>query len=163
VQAPDITGAAAPDKTDPVARQATRFPDPVVALTSEQHAFLRTCPNAVLAVNDPGGHPLVASMIFHWDGTCFRVPGRDSTARVANIDRDPRVSLLIDDPSAGTWVAVTGVASLVYGDQVEADIRLILAKYHDEAEAARRWDSMRSTGGQMAIWVRPTRFVWRGP
>lgn len=161
-QAPDITGAAAPDTADPVARQATRPPDPVVALTSEQHAFLTNGTRAVLAVNDPGGHPLVASAPFHWDGSIIRLPARDATARVADIDRDPRVSLLIDDPASDAWVAVGGMASLVYGAEVEPDIQLILAKYHDEAEAARRWDEMRSAGDQMAIRVRPTRFVWRG-
>lgn len=140
---------------------STVSPDPVAALTPEQHAFLTNGTRAALAVNDPGGHPLVAFTTFHWDGSLIRLPARDSTARTIDIDRDPRVSLLIDDPGSDAWVAVAGVASLVYGDQVEPAVRLILAKYHDEADAALRSEEMRKTGDQIAIHVRPTRFIWR--
>lgn len=140
---------------------STVAPDPVAALTPEQHAFLTNGTRAALAANDPGGHPLVAFTTFHWDGSVIRLPARDSTARTIDIDRDPRVSLLIDDPGSDAWVAVAGVASLVYGDQVEPSVRLILAKYHDEADAALRWEDMRRTGDQIAIHVRPTRFIWR--
>ena len=144
-----------------VASSDAVLPNPVAALTPEQHTFLAQGTRAALAVNDPGGHPLVAFTIFRWDGAVIRLPARDSTARTVDIDRDPRVSLLIDDPTSDAWVAVAGVASLVYGAQVEPEIRLILAKYHDEAGVARHWEEMRSAGDQLVIHVRPTRFVWR--
>jgi hypothetical protein len=148
--------------TMPHAVRPTTTADPIASLTREQHDFLAAGTRAALAVNDPGGHPLIASTIFHWDGSEVRLPARDSTARTADIDRDARVSLLIDKPGTEAWVAIAGLASLVYGEQVEADIRLILAKYHDEAELERRWQEMRSSGDLLAIRVRPVRFVWRG-
>ncbi len=135
--------------------------DAVAALTPEQHAFLRNAPKAALAVNDPAGPPLLAYSIFHWDGDLIRVPARDFTARTNNIDLDRRVGLLVDDPASEAWVAMNGLASLVYGDQVEPEMRLILAKYHDEDEANRRWNELSATGDQIVIRIRPTRFVWR--
>jgi hypothetical protein len=144
-----------------VAPAPVSTPDPVTALTPLQHAFLAGGTKATLAVNDPGGHPLLASSIYHWDGALIRVPARDFTARTTGVDRDPRVSLLIDDPASDAWVAVTGIASLVYGDQVETELRLILGKYHDGDDVAGRWDALKATGDQLVILVRPTRFVWR--
>jgi hypothetical protein len=150
------------DTTSQAVRPTVSPADPVVRLTREQHDFLAAGIRAALAVNDPGGHPLIASTMFHWDGSVVRLPARDSTARTADVDRDPRVSLLIDRPGTDAWVAIAGLASLVYGEQVEPDIRVILAKYHDAGELERRWQEMRSSGDQLVIRVRPIRFVWRG-
>jgi PPOX class probable F420-dependent enzyme len=136
-------------------------PDPVAGLTAEQQAFLRDGATATLAVNDPGGHPLLASTTYHWDGAVVRLPARDFTARTANVDRDPRVSLLIEEQASGRWVAVSGTATLIYGDLVEPEMRRILAKYHGPEESARRWEGLRASGDQLVIVVRPTRFVWR--
>lgn len=152
---PPVVAGTAP------ASEPTSVPDPVGALTPTQHAFLAGGTTAALAVNDPGGPPLLASSMYHWDGAVVRVPARDFTARTIDIDRDPRVSLLIEDPTSDAWVAISGIASLVYGHQVEPEMRLILGKYHDQAEATIRWESMRSSGDQLVIVVRPTRFVWR--
>jgi hypothetical protein len=59
-------------------------------------------------------------------------------------------------------VAITGEASIVYGDEAKSDTRLILAKYYpDDDEAIRRWEEMAASGDRIAIRVRPTRFVWR--
>jgi hypothetical protein len=159
---PDANDVAATRTSTLAAPANIAPPDPIASLTAEQHAFLTNGTRAALAVNDPAGHPLVAFTMFHWDGALIRLPGRDGTARTANVDRDPRVSVLVGDPASEAWVAIGGLATLVYGDQVEPDIRLVLAKYHDDAEATRRWGQMRSTGDQLVIHVRPTRFVWRG-
>ena len=135
--------------------------DPVAALTPEQHAFLMGGTKAALAVNDPAGPPLLAFSIYHWDGSLLQLPARDFSARTIDIDRDQRVGVLIDDAGSDAWVAINGIATLVYGDQVEPDMRLILSKYHEADEVTRRWDELRSTGDQLVIRIRPTRFVWR--
>jgi len=158
------TPPTAPPTTTVVATTmppAVALPDPAATLTPQQHAILMSGTRAALAVNDPLGHPLLAFSMFHWDGSVIRLPARDSTARTTNIDRDPRVSLLIDDPTSEGWVAVSGIASLLYGDRVDQEMALILAKYHDPNEVSRRWEELRSTGDQLVILVRPTRFVWR--
>ena len=81
----------------------TAAPDPTLTLTPEQHDFLATGATATLAVNDPSGAPQLTSSMYHWDGSTLRLPGKMFTARATNIDRDPRVSVLIEDAASGAW------------------------------------------------------------
>lgn len=152
--------AVAPDVPVSERPTLTTRPDPVATLTPDQHAFLVRGARAALAVNDPGGHPLLAPSFYHWDGAVIRLPARDNSARTVDIDRDPKVALLIYAPASEAWVAINGVASLVYGEHVEPEMRLILSKYHEPDAVTARWEHMRATGDQLAIRIRPTRFVW---
>ena len=154
------SGGEKPEATRSVASPAV-VQDPVAALTPEQHTFLGNAGKATLAVNDPSGHPLLAPSIYHWDGALIRLPARDFTARTFAIDRDPKVGILIDDPASGAWVAIQAIATLVYGEAVEQDMRLIRAKY-DESEATTSGLELSPVStDQLVIRLRPTRFVWR--
>ena len=135
--------------------------DPVEALTSTQHELLAGAAMATMAVNDPSGPPHLTDSMFHWDGMLLRLPAQLFTARATNVDRDPRVSLLVHGANAQSWVTITGTASLVHGDQAEVETRLILAKYVAGDEVERRWAELASDGDRIVIQVRPTRFVWR--
>ena len=135
--------------------------DPVLTLTPAQHEFLGNGSKATLAVNDPAGSPHQTASMYHWDGDAIRLPAGMFTARTMLVDRDPRVSLLVEDPASDAWLALTGVASLAYGPQVEVEMMTLLSKYLDAEAAARRWEEMRSSGDQAVILVRPTRIVWR--
>ncbi len=150
--APPIVAAASPP---PVAL------DPVLALTPDQHDFLAGMPKIALAVNDPAGAPHITTSIYRWDGTTLHLPAQQFTLRASNVERDPRVSLLVEDAASEASVAVTGVAAVLYGDQVEAEMLLLLAKYLAEDDVVRRWEEMRASADRMIIQVRPTRFVWR--
>ena len=99
--------------------------------------------------------------MYHWDGATIRLPGRMFTARATNIDRDPRVSLLIEGAASGAWLAVTGVASMVHGDEATDELALLLSKYLEPDAAGDRLQEMCSSGDQMVIRVHPTRLVWR--
>jgi nitroimidazol reductase NimA-like FMN-containing flavoprotein (pyridoxamine 5'-phosphate oxidase superfamily) len=136
-------------------------PAPTVTLTPRQDEFLTRALTAVLGINDPAGAPHLTSSIFHWDGTTVRLPSELLGARAARIDGDPRVSVLVKDESSEAWVAMTGLASVVSGDAVEAEMLTILGKYVAEDEAEQTWTEMRSSGERVVIGVRPTRFVWR--
>ena len=83
------------------------------------------------------------------------------SARVAWIDSDPRVSVLIEDATSGGWVAMTGVATVVSGEAVEPEMLTILGKYLSDDDAARRWAEMRPDGDRVVIRVRPIHLVWR--
>ena len=139
----------------------TAVPDPTLTMTPEQHDFLATGATATLAVNDPSGAPHLTSSMYHWDGSTLRLPGQLFTARATNIDRDPRVSLLIENAASGAWLAVTGVASMVHGDEADDELTLLLSKYLEPDAVEDRLQEMRSSGDQMVIRVRPTRLVWR--
>lgn len=163
VSAPATHVATAPElKTAPeVALPRPVARDPVADLTPEQHAFLGEGTSLVIAANDPAGAPHLTAAPYAWDGTVFRVPGRMSSARAIAIDRDPRVSLLIDGAGSEAWVAVTGLASLGPIDEVGSEMLDILAATLGPAAAADRWQEMRAMGDAIVIHVRPTRFVWR--
>jgi general stress protein 26 len=135
--------------------------DPVASLTPEQDDFLATGAQAIMAVNDPSGAPHLTSSMYHWDGQLLRLPGRLSSARAIDIDRDPRVSVLVEDRDTEAWVAITGTASLSSLDTVEVEMLQILTRYFEPDVAERRWDEMRRSGDQIVIHVRPVRFVWR--
>lgn len=155
---PDVP---APPVTPAVASAQPALRDPVADLTAEQLAFLGEGTSLVIAANDPAGAPHLTSSPYHWDGTLFRVPGRLSSARAIAIDRDPRVSLLIDDAGSEAWVAVTGLATLGPIDQVETEMLAILEMSLGPEAAAARWEEMAALGDAIVIHVRPTRFIWR--
>lgn len=104
-------------------------PGPVIPLTPEREAFLRTARSGVLAVNDPGRPPHVSRVVVTWIDEVFTMPTRMFSARANAIDRDPQVSLLVEDPEAGggRWVAVDGIAALD-PDPMSADHAVIIVR-----------------------------------
>jgi hypothetical protein len=147
------------DTTIPAARPQP-MPDPVPLLSPHQHELLELGSTAILGANDESGSPHLTSSIFSWDRTYLRLPSELFAARVARVDADPRVSVLVE-LGLDTWVAVTGIATIVSGEGVEAEMLTILRKHQTEEEAVRLWTEMRSSGERVVIRVRPTRFVWR--
>ena len=135
-------------------------PDPASLLSPHQHEMLEHGTTAILGVNDGSGAPHLTSSTFHWDRTVLRLPSELFVARVARIDADPNVSVLVE-LGAEAWVAVTGIAEIISGDGVEAEMLTILRKGLTDDDAARQWSAMRSTGDRVVIRIRPTRFVWR--
>jgi hypothetical protein len=134
--------------------------DPASLLSPRQHELLERGSTAILGVNDGSGAPHLTSSTFHWDRMVLRLPSELFAARVARIDADPRVSVLAE-LGPDSWVAMTGVAAIVSGDDVQAEMLTILRKYMSDDEADRHWMEMRSSGDRVVIRVRPTGFVWR--
>jgi hypothetical protein len=134
--------------------------DVVAALTPDQHDFLTRGTRAVFAVNDPKGAPHLSASPCHWDGEILRLPSQMFAARAAHVDRDPRVTIFIEDRSSGAWVTVTGMASIVYGEAVETEVATVIG--HDQGGAAAvDWAELRTIGDAVVIRVRPSRFLWR--
>ena len=139
----DATARAMPDRVpapDPIADQIAKpdpgephTPDPVERLTADHHAFLAASVSATLAINSPSGPPHLGTCHLAWDGTRFRMPSQLVGARATLVERDPRVSLLIEEHDTGSWVMVAGLATL--NDAHSSDDTVVIA-------------------------VRPTRFVW---
>ena len=134
--------------------------DPVAALSDRQLAFLAGMTKAVLAVNDPSGGPQVTMSRCHWDGTAFHLPAQQFTLRAANVERDPRVSLFVQDPGSGTAVAISGLATMIYGERVGELMRPILSAEVGAAHVERRWDELAASADRAIIEVIPNRFVW---
>lgn len=156
---PSPRAVSSPPASSP-ASPANVVRDPVAALSDEQLAFLAGMTKAVLAVNDPSGGPQITSSRCHWDGAAFHLPAQQFTLRASNVERDPRVSLFVQDPESRTAVAISGRATMIYGERVAELMRPILLAEVGAAEVERRWDEVAATADRAVIEVIPSRFVW---
>ena len=94
---------------------------------------------ARLATLQPDGSPHLVPVTFAVDGDAlaFAVDAKPKTTqrlqRLRNIERDPRVSLLVDeyadDWSSLWWVRADGAAERVEGDVAQRWVRRLQAKY----------------------------------
>jgi Pyridoxamine 5'-phosphate oxidase len=50
-----------------------------------------------VATTGPGGHPLNGALWFVWDGTALWLNSPTCSQRWSELDRDPRVGVLVDD------------------------------------------------------------------
>jgi PPOX class probable F420-dependent enzyme len=130
--------------------------------TPERQAeFLATTPNVTVATIRPDGLPQLTPNWFLWTGSTFLISTAASTVKMRNLRRDPRIVLCVDDVASGDYVQVTGVASLVEGDEAVREPTLaICRKYMAEDTLEAHWQSLLATGPQAIIEVRPDRFQW---
>jgi PPOX class probable F420-dependent enzyme len=127
----------------------------------ELHSFLDRQRNAILATTRADGSPQVSPTWYHWDRSTVRISAPGWTKKVANIRRDPRVSVCIDDQVSGSYAAVFGRAELIEGDAVAELTWPILLKYLHPDEADVRWRRINADADRVLIRVEPRRIVWR--
>lgn len=80
-----------------------------IAMTEdERDAFLRTQPVCRVATVGADGRPHASALWFVWDGTALWLNSLTRSQRWVDLDRDPRVSVIIDD--GGTdFMALRGI------------------------------------------------------
>jgi uncharacterized pyridoxamine 5'-phosphate oxidase family protein len=83
-------------------------------IESHRRAFLVTRTGS----GAPTAHPMT---LIPYDGTIYFNTYRKS-AKVRNIDRDPRMACLATSPDNGAWVAVQGLAEVVPAAQLPAGV-----------------------------------------
>jgi hypothetical protein len=138
--------------------QAPSFP----ALTPAQEALLASAVPAALATIQLGSAPQLTASPFHWDGRVFRISALDWTARTQNIQIDPRVSLLIADPTGDLSLSVTGSAAIVAGPSARDETLPILRKEAvNESEVSAQWTALNANGDRVVIVVVPERMLWK--
>src|ERR1700722_18534615 len=96
--------------------------------------FLDQPRNAIVATIRPNGIPQLSPIWFLWRTDRFVLSAGVSTAKAANLRRDPRISLCIDDEPGARYLTATGHVSQV--DEVgrrEHALELI-AKYKPAEE-----------------------------
>ena len=137
-----------------------------------QAEFLKTMPNAVLATNRLRGGPQVTPNWYLWTGESFLISTAAWTAKVRNVLRDPNVSLCIDDPVSGDYVAIYGHASWSprrpVGEAARADGAAaqgptleLIRKYRAEPDVIPHWDRINADNDRVIIAVDPERVLWR--
>jgi hypothetical protein len=132
-----------------------------VGLSERQDEFLANATIAVLGSNDVARAPHLTASRFHWDGTLVRVPSDLFAARVARVEADPRVSLLVMDADPEAWVAIEGMAAVASGEAVEGGMMLILRKYMADEAADRAWTELLMSENPVVMEIRPSRYLWR--
>ncbi|HEY3505197.1 MAG TPA: PPOX class F420-dependent oxidoreductase [Actinocatenispora sp.] len=96
--------------------------------TPDVEALLARPLHAVVGLNRPDRPPQLTVVWFDWDGSTFRFSTTRSRAKYANLRRDPRLSLLVDDPVGNTYVVAYGRARVEPDGHAELSRRLF-ARY----------------------------------
>jgi PPOX class probable F420-dependent enzyme len=109
---------------------------------------------AILAVNRAEHAPHLTVVWFHWDGEAFLISTLKDRAKVGHIRRDPRVTLLVNDPEGNWYLTAHGCAELLGSGNRELTQNLF-AKYvpgNDPTAASRDVN-------RVVIRIRPERIV----
>jgi nitroimidazol reductase NimA-like FMN-containing flavoprotein (pyridoxamine 5'-phosphate oxidase superfamily) len=69
----------------------------IAMMASERDAFLREQPVCRVATAGPGGYPHVSALWFVWDGDTLWLNSLVRSQRWADLSRDPRLSVIVDD------------------------------------------------------------------
>lgn len=126
-----------------------------------QTELLLTMPNAVLATNRRRGGPQVTPNWYLWTGDALHISTAAWTAKVRNIRRDPEVSVCIDDPVSGDYVAIYGRASVIEGPAAREPTLELIRKYRAEPDVVPHWDRINAANDRVVIVVHPERVIWR--
>jgi len=132
-----------------------------MALTDAQRAFLEEKHFAVLGTLNPSGSPHLTVMWYLLDGDEVLFNTAAGRVKESNLERDPRVSLLVYDDDGYRFVRIDGNVTTVTDQKVaQADIRRLAQRYYaDEARVERA--VRESFGKQTRITYRlPTRRVY---
>lgn len=95
----------------------------MASTASPIEAFLAEPRTVVLAGIRKDGRPHVSPNWFYWDGEKFYVSTTRTRVKYKIFSRDPRVELLIDDPTANRYVQLSGTV------EIREDIKPELARF----------------------------------
>jgi len=80
-----------------------------IAMTEdERDTFLRTQPVCRVATVGADGRPHASALWFVWDGTALWLNSLTRSQRWVDVDRDPRISVIIDD-GGSDFMALRGI------------------------------------------------------
>jgi PPOX class probable F420-dependent enzyme len=130
-------------------------------LTREEiDAFLAERHTLVIATLRRDGWPQMTTVWYRWDGEAFWISTNRDRAKYRNIERDPRVTVLVDAPPRETSVAAYGRAEIVAeGDDAYEGALAIVVRYVDDAPA---YLDERKNDPRVLIRIRPDRIVsWK--
>jgi PPOX class probable F420-dependent enzyme len=131
---------------------------------SEARAFLLERPRtAKFASVRADGRPHVAPIWFDLDGDALVFTTWHTTVKAANIRRDPRVSLCVDDDAPPfAFVLIEGIATL---SEDRAELRrwaTRIAGRYMGAELADSYGQRNGVAGELLVRVAPTKMVGQG-
>jgi PPOX class probable F420-dependent enzyme len=130
----------------------------VAALTrTEIEAFLAEPHTLVLATISRNGAPQLSTVWFRWDGEAFWISTNRDRAKYRNLARDPRVTVLVDDPHRETSVAGYGRAEFAaFHDDAYEGALAIVSRYVEDGPA---YLAERAGESRVLIRIQPERLV----
>lgn len=131
-------------------------------LNPSQQAFLETQPHAILATIRGDGSPQVSPVWFRWQHPRVLMSSMAHTAKIANVRRDPRVVVCIDDPDRGAYVSIAGTCELIEGRQADEMTYELIGKYHQGRDADDYWETVRDQGDWVVVALAGDRWIWHG-
>jgi len=129
-----------------------------MALTKEEiEQFLSERRNAVLGTIRKDGSPQLNPMWFHWTGEVFYISTTKTRFKYAHLQRDPRVTLCIDEATGFKSVIVEGRAEIVEKD-IWGPTQKIIEKYVAADQREARLARLR-TEPRVLIIVHPQKWI----
>jgi PPOX class probable F420-dependent enzyme len=123
-------------------------------------AFLDERHTLVIATLRRSGWPQMTTVWYRWDGEAFWISTNRNRAKFRNIERDDRVTVLVDAPPRETSVAGSGRAKVIALDDDAYDGSLrIVGRYVDDPAA---YLAERSGEPRALIRIKPAELVsWK--
>lgn len=128
--------------------------------TEQMRRILSQARNAVVALNRTGKAPHLSVVWFVWDSEYFRFSTTTDRVKYGLLQRNPAISLLVDDLNLG-YVAAYGHAVVLKEGFADA-ARPIAEKYM--SDNIERGMAMLTTPGRVLVELRPEHVTirWRG-
>jgi hypothetical protein len=157
------TPAPAPTARPALPLPAASAPAPTTPFTpsAADLAVFEALSAGILATSQTGAAPPTGIVRFAWDGSAFRIPGRDATARIASLQRDPFASLTLIDPATGEALLISGRVRLVHGTDGRDGAAEVLAACGVELPDG--WDRPDARGLPILVVLTPQRCFRRSP
>ena len=129
-----------------------------MALASAQiDDFLEDRHTIILATLKRDGTPQLSTTWYRWDGEAFWISTNRDRAKFKNLSRDPRVTVLVDDPPAEAAVVGYGRAEFAAYDEAAYEGALaIVRRYVDDPEG---YLGDREGAPRVLIRIKPDRLV----
>ncbi|MGE0826224.1 MAG: PPOX class F420-dependent oxidoreductase [Candidatus Binatia bacterium] len=129
-----------------------------MALAQETIAqFLAERRNAVLGTIRKDGSPQLNPMWFYWTGDVFHISTTRNRFKYGHLQRDPRVTLCIDDATGYKTVIVEGRAEIIETDIWQATQKIV-EKYVDPPQVEARMARLR-TEPRVLLVIRPEKWI----
>lgn len=110
-----------------------------MTLTAAQRAFLEEKHFSVLGTTNASGSPHLTVMWYLLDGDEILFNTAAGRTKESNLDRDPRVSLLVYEADGYAYLRIDGSVKIITDPATtQADIRRLASRYYqDEARVER--------------------------
>lgn len=134
----------------------------MVSLTEEQKEFLlQGTRTAKLATVRKDGRPHVAPVWFQLDGDVLIFTTGADTVKGANIQRDGRVSICVDDEAPPfSYILVEGIATVETDSAALLDWAIQIAGRYMGSERAEEYGKRNGVPGELLIRVAPRKVIF---